>query len=183
MTKGAGEAIRQLRESAGLSRKELAKAAEISLVFLIKVEQGDRGLSPKTLTMLAQALGLTVKELATKIAVFEASAAPTEEAMRRGLIRAAAIGGSAVALVRPLISAALPLNPAGVLAAAATAAVVAARRIQQATEHDSAAADVPLDIDVVRRELIARVEAMPAEQLAVLIALVEEAEAEEGTTT
>ncbi|NUK09489.1 helix-turn-helix transcriptional regulator [Streptomyces lunaelactis] len=183
MTTATGEAIRQLRESAGLSRKELANAAGISLVFLIKVEHGDRGLSPKTLAKIAQALGLTVKELATKIAVLEASAAPTEEAMRRGLMRAAAIGGSTAALIRPLIGAALPLSPAGVLAAAATAAVVAARRMQKATDHGSPEADLPLDIDAVRRELIARVEAMPAEQLAVLIALVEEAEAEEGAAS
>lgn len=167
MSSATGETIRQLRESAGLGRRELAQAAQISQVFVNKLEQGERHPSPQTLTKIATALGLTVRDLAAKIAVFEASTAPTNDEMHRRLLRAAAISGGAAVL------AAAPLVPAGIaVTLTGLAAAGLARRRQQAA-HDANDGPWP-DVDDVRRELSTRIQVMSADQLVLLAALIQE---------
>ncbi|MGH4009530.1 MAG: helix-turn-helix domain-containing protein [Pseudonocardiaceae bacterium] len=172
MVTATGETIRQLRETAGLGRRELADAADISQVFLSKLEQGERRPSPQTLVKIARALGLSVSDLAAKIAVFEASTAPTKDEMHRSLLRAAAISGGAAVI------GALPLIP-GI--ATMGAAALAARRKQQAARK--VGDESSFDVDELRRELVAKVQDMPADQLTILAALVEDvwASFESGT--
>lgn len=221
MQTAAGETIKQLRESAGLSRSELAQEAGISQVFLTKLEQGERRPSPRTLVKLAEAMGLSISDLTAKIAIFAACAAPTDDEMRRGLMRAATIGGAAATAhlwplvggiaaaraspaasvlgvtaagavtgtVAPVTGALLgaAAGPAGVLlgwAAGQAGALIAARRMQHQKQSHSAgeddlAPDVP-DVEEVRKQLLASIQAMPAEQLTLLINLVEQMPATEG---
>ncbi|MEU9989201.1 helix-turn-helix transcriptional regulator [Streptomyces sp. NPDC048045] len=182
---GTGEALKQIREAAGLSRKELADSAGISRDLLNKIEQGARRLSPRTLTRLAAALELSPNDLAAKIAVLEANAAATHDDMQRSLLRVAAIGGGVVAssLLRPLVAAAgrtalqaAPrLGPAGALGALAAAAVMAARRRQQERSRSTPTHE-ELDVEEVRRQLIEKIQDMSDEALLTLIAQVESQE-------
>jgi transcriptional regulator with XRE-family HTH domain len=161
-----GETIRQLREAAGLGRRQLADAAKISQVFLNKLEQGERRPSPETLEKIANALGLTVSDLAAKIAVFEASTAPTKDEMHRGLLRAAAIGGGAAVI------GAIPLIPGIAATLGVAAGLTAAWRRRQASHNGGD--ESSLNVDEIRRQLDAKIHAMPADQLEILVALIDE---------
>lgn len=83
MADTTGETIRQLREAAGLSRQELAHAADISQVSSANSRRESQP-SSMSLTKIAKAHDLSVGELTAKIAVFEATGAPTDHDMKCG---------------------------------------------------------------------------------------------------
>jgi len=58
-----GQRLRQVRESAGLSLREVAKAAKISAPFLSDVELGRRFPTNETLLLIAQKLGASADDL------------------------------------------------------------------------------------------------------------------------
>ncbi len=61
--KSMGQRLRELRETAGLSLREVAKAANVSAPFLSDVELGRRFPSQETLNLIAQKLRATPDEL------------------------------------------------------------------------------------------------------------------------
>lgn len=58
-----GQRLRELRERAGLSLREVAKAAKVSAPFLSDVELGRRFPSNETLALIAQKLGSATDDL------------------------------------------------------------------------------------------------------------------------
>jgi transcriptional regulator with XRE-family HTH domain len=58
-----GQRLRELRERAGLSLREVAKAAEISAPFLSDVELGRRFPTNETLALIAQKLRASADDL------------------------------------------------------------------------------------------------------------------------
>ena len=58
-----GQRLRELRERAGLSLREVAKAADISAPFLSDVELGRRFPTNETLALIAQKLRASTEEL------------------------------------------------------------------------------------------------------------------------
>ncbi len=58
-----GQRLRELRERAGLSLREVAKAAKISAPFLSDVELGRRFPTNETLAPIAQILGASADDL------------------------------------------------------------------------------------------------------------------------
>lgn len=58
-----GQRLRELRESAGLSLREVAKAANISAPFLSDVELGRRFPTNETLALIAQKLRASADDL------------------------------------------------------------------------------------------------------------------------
>jgi transcriptional regulator with XRE-family HTH domain len=58
-----GNRIRQLRESARLTQEELAKAAGIGRVTLVRIENGEQSPRYETLVALSRALRRPVAEL------------------------------------------------------------------------------------------------------------------------
>ena len=55
--------IREVRETCGMSQKELALAASVSRPFLCDLEKNRRGAKPETLNRIAVALGVSVADL------------------------------------------------------------------------------------------------------------------------
>jgi len=69
-----GQKLRQLRESAGISLRELARDAKISAPFLSDVELGRRFPKDETLSLIAKKLGVglkTLKEHDTRSAIVD----------------------------------------------------------------------------------------------------------------
>ena len=60
-----GRRIRQLRKEAQLSQSALAHRAEIGRATLIRIEKGEHSPRHKTLSAIAQALGVEFRELVT----------------------------------------------------------------------------------------------------------------------
>ena len=58
-----GERLRTLRDSAGLTQEQLARAANIGRVTLVRLENGEQTPRGKTLTAIAEALGKRVSDL------------------------------------------------------------------------------------------------------------------------
>ena len=58
-----GQRIRRLRRSVELTQEELASAADIERVTLVRLEKGDQTPRYKTLDAIAKALGIRVSEL------------------------------------------------------------------------------------------------------------------------
>lgn len=58
-----GQRLRELRERAGLSLREVAKAAKVSAPFLSDVELGRRFPTNETLALIAQKLGASAVDL------------------------------------------------------------------------------------------------------------------------
>jgi transcriptional regulator with XRE-family HTH domain len=58
-----GQRLRELRERAGLSLREVAKAAKVSAPFLSDVELGRRFPTNETLALIAQKVGASVDDL------------------------------------------------------------------------------------------------------------------------
>jgi transcriptional regulator with XRE-family HTH domain len=63
LTSTMGQRLRELRERAGLSLREVAKAAKISAPFLSDVELGRRYPTNETLALIAQKLRASADEL------------------------------------------------------------------------------------------------------------------------
>ena len=58
-----GERVRRYRESAGLTQKALARAADIGRVTLVRLEHGEQSPRFKTLKAVADALGIDAPDL------------------------------------------------------------------------------------------------------------------------
>lgn len=58
-----GARIRRFRESAGLTQEALARTADIGRITLVRLEKGEQAPRSKTLSALAQALGIHVLDL------------------------------------------------------------------------------------------------------------------------
>ena len=58
-----GERLRALRDSAGLTQEELAQAANIGRVTLVRLENGEQTPRGKTLAAIAEALGKRVSDV------------------------------------------------------------------------------------------------------------------------
>ena len=58
-----GERVRRYRESAGLTQKGLARAADIGRVTLVRLEKGEQSPRFKTLKAVADALGMEAPDL------------------------------------------------------------------------------------------------------------------------
>jgi transcriptional regulator with XRE-family HTH domain len=64
MTKNVvGENIRRLRERLGLTQEELALRCDLTQGYINFLENGKRGYTQKSLTRIAEALGVTVSRL------------------------------------------------------------------------------------------------------------------------
>ena len=63
LTISMGQRLRELRERAGLSLREVAKAAKISAPFLSDVELGRRFPTNETLALIAQKIGASADDL------------------------------------------------------------------------------------------------------------------------
>ena len=57
-----GRRIRQLRENAEMSQKDLAYTADLDRSYIASVENGQRNISIVNIEKIATALGVTVKE-------------------------------------------------------------------------------------------------------------------------
>ena len=58
-----GEAVRKKRKEAGLSQEKLAEKAELSTVFISRIERGIESPSIDNLAKIARALGVRVRNL------------------------------------------------------------------------------------------------------------------------
>lgn len=57
-----GQRIKQLRETADMSQKELAYTADLDRSYIASVENGQRNISIVNIEKIAKALGVTLKE-------------------------------------------------------------------------------------------------------------------------
>ena len=62
-----GQVIRRLRDEQGVSQEDLAEAARLDRTFISMLERGRQRATLETALALAQALGLTLAELAREI--------------------------------------------------------------------------------------------------------------------
>lgn len=67
--KTLGERIRRCRQSAGLTQEDLALAANIGRVTLIRLEKGEQSPRYKTLNAVAEALGIRARDLLVRPAL------------------------------------------------------------------------------------------------------------------
>ncbi len=58
-----GDAIRKTRLKQGLTQEDLALAADVDRGYLGRVERGDNNVALLTLLKIAQALGVSIKDL------------------------------------------------------------------------------------------------------------------------
>jgi transcriptional regulator with XRE-family HTH domain len=58
-----GEAVRSKRRQAGLSQEKLAEKADLSTVFISRIERGKESPSVDNLVKIAKALGVRVRDL------------------------------------------------------------------------------------------------------------------------
>ena len=58
-----GEAVRAKRKEAGFSQEKLAEKADLSTVFISRIERGKESPSVDNLVRIAKALGVRVREL------------------------------------------------------------------------------------------------------------------------
>ena len=58
-----GEAIRAARKEAGLSQEKLAEKADLSTVFISRIERGKESPTVDNLAKVARALGVRVRKL------------------------------------------------------------------------------------------------------------------------
>ncbi len=58
-----GDAIRKARLKQGLTQEDLALAADVDRGYLGRVERGDNNVALLTLLKIAQALGVSIKDL------------------------------------------------------------------------------------------------------------------------
>jgi transcriptional regulator with XRE-family HTH domain len=58
-----GEAIREARRDAGYSQEKLAEKADLSTVFISRIERGIESPSMDNVVKIARALGVRVKDL------------------------------------------------------------------------------------------------------------------------
>jgi transcriptional regulator with XRE-family HTH domain len=57
------EAVRSSRKAAGLSQEKLAEKADLSTVFISRIERGKESPSVDSLVKIARALGVKVRDL------------------------------------------------------------------------------------------------------------------------
>lgn len=61
-----GEAVRSKRKEAGFSQEKLAEKADLSTVFISRIERGVESPSVDNLLKIAKALGVRVRDLVQK---------------------------------------------------------------------------------------------------------------------
>lgn len=141
-----GAIIQDAREARGLSRSELARLADITQVYVGKIETGHRRPAAGTLAKIASALQLEASDLLARAAVLDATTETSGDELKRRLVRAAAISANIV----PLIAVSHP----GVLGAAAGAVAEGLRRRRQArSSHFDDDSSELVDVDA-RAELL-----------------------------
>jgi transcriptional regulator with XRE-family HTH domain len=64
-----GQAIRELRAEQGISQEQLALIAGVDRSYLGRIERGDNNVAMLTLARIAQALDVTVTEVAARAAL------------------------------------------------------------------------------------------------------------------
>ena len=57
-----GQRIKELRETAGMSQKDLSYAADLDRSYIASVENGQRNVSIVNIEKISIALGVTIKE-------------------------------------------------------------------------------------------------------------------------
>ncbi|HEV2328957.1 MAG TPA: helix-turn-helix transcriptional regulator [Verrucomicrobiae bacterium] len=62
-----GDAIRQCRNTAGLSQEKLAEKADLHPVYIGKIERGEQWISLHALLRVAKALGVKARDLIDKL--------------------------------------------------------------------------------------------------------------------
>lgn len=62
-----GQRIKQLRETADMSQKDLAYTADLDRSYIASVENGQRNISIVNIEKIAKALGVTLKEFFNNI--------------------------------------------------------------------------------------------------------------------
>ena len=109
-----GEAVRRLRERAGMSLRALAEQTGFSASFMSQVENGQASPSISSLEKIAAALGVTLGQFFNAA---EASSPPVVRAASRPRIKAEwskadieALGGSAGVRLEPVV---VTLHPGG----------------------------------------------------------------------
>jgi len=89
MPKTLGERIREIRESRGLNRKELAERAHVDRTYVGKIERGERvNVAPEILDAIATALDYPLFDLLADIGLGQQLTKQETEDWRRILIRA-----------------------------------------------------------------------------------------------
>ena len=58
-----GERVRQLRKISGLSQEQFAGRCELDRTYIGGVERGERNVSLRNITVIAQALGVSISEM------------------------------------------------------------------------------------------------------------------------
>jgi len=108
-----GVVIRRERRERGLTLKDLATRAIISVVYLGEIERGKKYPSPVTLERLAEALDLTTPDLLERIAIELRGVEQPLEARRIGFVAPARVdtdtapahsGGRVVNLLSALVA-------------------------------------------------------------------------------
>ena len=61
-----GETLRAKRKNAGLTQEKLAEKADLSAIFISRIERGRESPSVDSLVKIARALGLKVSDLVEK---------------------------------------------------------------------------------------------------------------------
>ena len=61
-----GETLRAKRKNAGLTQEKLAEKADLSAIFISRIERGRESPSVDSLVKIARALGLKVRDLVEK---------------------------------------------------------------------------------------------------------------------
>jgi y4mF family transcriptional regulator len=62
-----GETVRVRRKKAGLTQEKLAEKADLSTIFISRVERGKESPSVDSLVKIARALGARVRDLVKKL--------------------------------------------------------------------------------------------------------------------
>lgn len=80
LLRAIGETLRGLRTERGLTLKEVAEGAHVSISYLAEIERGEKDPSSRVLQSIAGGLGMEVSELLVCIAsAFEPQAVPSAE--------------------------------------------------------------------------------------------------------
>jgi transcriptional regulator with XRE-family HTH domain len=63
LTWHVGDVVRKLRQGKSWTQKQLAKAAKVHHNTVVRLEDGDEGVQSRTLKVIAEALGATLRDL------------------------------------------------------------------------------------------------------------------------
>lgn len=163
---GLGDAIRQVRLERGLTRAAVKEEAKISLEYLGKIEQGVRRPQPDVLQRIAGALGMTSQSLLQRARDMRLTDPPPQDLARLAPVVAAALAVASGGRAAP------PFAGAVVAALGTNAVVTRAQRLRQRRQEDH-----------LRAELEKKLDALDHDQLALMLALIERAQAEDDVAS